>query len=61
MSYLNKGLYASKIGALLAFERLKIWFDPATTGSPYESEAPKSRPKIQKRYPFMPRKLSMGM
>ena len=61
MSYLNKGLLASKAGALMAFERLKMWFDPAITGSPYESEAPRNRTKIQKRYPFMPRKLSMGM
>lgn len=61
MSYLNKGLLASKTSALLAFERLKIWFDPAITGSPYESEAPRNRPRTQKRYPFMPRKLSMRM
>lgn len=61
MSYLNKGLSASKIGALLAFERLKIWFDPAVTGSPYESEGPRNKPQTQKRYPFVPRKLSMRM
>lgn len=61
MSYLNKGLLASKTGALLAFERLKMWFDPAVVGSPYESEAPQNRHHTQKRYPFMTRKLSMRM
>lgn len=61
MSYLNKGLLASKAGALMAFERLKIWFDPAIAGSPYESGTLKKRIPIQKRYPFMPKKLSMRM
>lgn len=50
-----------KIMALEAFERLKMWFDPAMDGSPYEVSMPQNKQRGKKRYPFVPRKLSMRM
>lgn len=54
-------LNGTKTVALVAFERLKMWFDPAMDGSPYEMSTPQSKQRCKKRYPFIPRKLSMRM
>jgi len=51
----------TKTVALVAFERLKMWFDPAMDGSPYEIVPPQNKQRSKKRYPFIPRKLSMRM
>lgn len=46
---------------VIAFSRLKMWFDPAQTGSPYELSQPNNRESKKKRYPLFTKKLSMGM
>ena len=43
----------------MAFSRLQIWFDPAQTGSPYESLQPKKDKKAKKLEPFFTKRLSV--
>lgn len=45
----------------MAFLRLKMWFDPAQDGSPYELNMPQKSERMKKRYPFFSKKLSMRM
>lgn len=54
-------IYLSPIQSSLsvAFTRLKIWFDPAQDGSPYELSQPHTPERMKKRYPFFSKKLSM--
>lgn len=56
-------IYLSPIQSSLsmAFLRLKIWFDPAHDGSPYELNMPQKTERMKKRYPFFSKKLSMRM
>jgi len=44
-----------------AFSRLQVWFDPAQTGSPYESTSPRRSKKNKQQYPFFSKRLSIRM
>ena len=44
-----------------AYFGLQVWFDPAQTGSPYETFQPKRNSKTKKQYPFFTKKLSIRM
>jgi len=44
-----------------AFLCLQIWFDPAQTGSPYETPQPKKNKKMKRQYPFFTKRLSIRM
>jgi len=56
---MKTGMFGTKTMVLEAYERLKIWFDPAMNGSPYELLSAQNKQKNKKRFPFIPRKLSM--
>ncbi len=56
---MKTGMFDTKMMVLGAYERLKIWFDPAMSGSPYELSTAQNRKKNGKRFPFVPRKLSI--
>jgi hypothetical protein len=44
-----------------AFSRLQVWFDPAQTGSPYETLTPRKTSTNKKQYPFFTKRLSIRM
>ncbi len=46
-------------GLITAFSRLQVWFDPAQTGSPYETFQPKNSRKSKQQYPFFSKRLSI--
>ena len=46
-------------GLSLAFSRLQIWFDPAQTGSPYETPQSKGNKRRRRLEPFFSKKLSI--
>jgi len=43
----------------MAFLRLQVWFDPAMTGSPYETTPPKKGKNDKQRYTFITKRLSV--
>jgi len=49
----------TKKGSILAYECLKLWFDPAREGSPYELGASPHKKNGQKKYQFFHKKLSI--
>lgn len=61
MSHMNIHLFPIQSSLSVAFTRLKIWFDPAQDGSPYELSKPYTSERMKKRYPFFSKKLSMRM
>ncbi len=48
-----------KIGLSAAYTCLKVWFDPAMSGSPYESQPQKREKSRSQKYPFFIKKLSI--
>lgn len=46
-------------GLNMAFSRLKVWFDPAQTGSPYETSHLSKNGKKGRQYGVFAKRLSM--
>lgn len=44
---------------VMAFSRLQVWFDPAQTGSPYETYHPRRDRKVGRQYGLISKKLSI--
>lgn len=58
---MNTALSPLQKGLSVAFSRLQVWFDPAQTGSPYETFQPKKDKKSKGQYPFFSKRLSIRM
>lgn len=58
---MNTALSPLQRGLSVAFSRLQVWFDPAQTGSPYETLQPKKDRKTKRQYPFFSKRLSIRM
>lgn len=43
----------------MAFSRLQIWFDPAQTGSPYETPLTNRSEKVKRHHSFFSKRLSI--
>lgn len=56
---MNTSLSPLQKGFSLAFSCLQVWFDPAQTGSPYESLQPRKDKKAKKLEPFFTKRLSI--
>ncbi|MFH0773040.1 MAG: hypothetical protein V1922_01900 [bacterium] len=52
-------LFPIQKGLSMAFLRLQVWFDPAQTGTPYETFPPKQNGKVKRNYPFFSKRLSI--
>lgn len=58
---MNTALSPLQRGLSVAFSRLQVWFDPAQSGSPYETFQPKKERKTKRQYPFFTKRLSIRM
>lgn len=53
--------FSIKIGGIMAYTRLREWFDPAFSGTPYETQLHDNSPVVQNRVPFYSKRLSIRM
>jgi len=58
---MNTSFFSLQKGFNMAFLRLQVWFDPAQTGSPYETSTPRTSKKHKQKYPFFSKRLSIRM
>jgi len=56
---MNTLVFPLQKGLSVAFLRLQMWFDPAQTGSPYETAQPKRDRKMKRIYPFFSKRLTI--
>ena len=50
-----------KTSGIMAYTRLREWFDPAFSGTPYETQSKHNRPVGHTRMPFYSKRLSIGV
>lgn len=58
---MNNQMFSVQKGFFMAFSRLQDWFDPAQSGSPYETPQPKKTRKTKQTFPFFSKRLSIGV